>query len=43
MGFNKNTWTKDYTGAAGLRTLTKQDAALRKRREKEQKDKEKSK
>lgn len=26
MGFNKNTWTKDYTGAAGLSTLAKQDA-----------------
>lgn len=27
MGFNKNTWTKDYTGAAGLKTLAKQDAS----------------
>lgn len=26
MGFNKNTWTKDYTGAKGLGTLAKEDA-----------------
>ena len=26
MGFNKNTWTKDYTGAKGLTTLSREDA-----------------
>lgn len=23
MGFNKNTWDKDYSGAPGLKTLTR--------------------
>jgi hypothetical protein len=27
MSFNKNTWTKDYTGAKGLRQLSREDAA----------------
>ena len=25
MGFNRNTWTRDYTGSAGLKTLARQD------------------
>lgn len=25
MAFNKNTWGKDYTGAKGLRALSKED------------------
>ena len=29
MGFNKNTWTKDYTGAKGLGQLSA-EAAIRK-------------
>ncbi len=26
MGFNKNTWTKDYSGAKGLGQLSAEDA-----------------
>ncbi len=26
MGFNKNTWTKDYTGSKGLGQLSAMDA-----------------
>jgi len=29
MGFNRNTWSKDYTGSAGLKTLAKQDGKLK--------------
>lgn len=33
MSFNKNTWTKDYTGSPGLRALAAQDKRLAIQRE----------
>lgn len=41
MGFNKNTWNKDYSGSAGLKTLAKQDAKLKKRAKERSKEESK--
>ena len=40
MGFNKNTWSKDYTGAKGIFTLGQEDAKRKGYKVKTKKNKE---